>query len=517
MTTIFIVPWIIYIGLFMGLMFFLWRNQARRGPAAGVLTFGRSRGRVIHQDDIQATFDDVAGVDEAKEELQEVVDFLKHPEKYRRIGARIPKGVLLVGPPGTGKTLLAKAVAGEAGVPFISMSGSEFVEMFVGVGAARVRDLFQQAGQQAPCIIFIDELDALGRSRGGASGLGSNEEREQTLNQLLVEMDGFSSNEAVILIGATNRPEILDPALLRPGRFDRQVVVDRPDRAGRLAILQVHARGVKMDDKVDLHDIARRTPGFAGADLANLLNEAALLSARVGKELVDASTISEAIDRVIAGLKKRNLVMSEETKSRIAYHEVGHALASVLAGHEDEVGKISIVPRSGGAAGFTLYVAKDDEITLTARQIQAKLVAILGGRAAEEVVFGEPSTGAQNDLEKATDLARSMVIDFGMSNAVGPVSVGRKHGGAFLGERGRDSRRPVGHALADTIDQEIRRIVDESMEEAVALLSANRESLDHISERLLEDEVLEGEELDRLLSEARAWHRQQNSAEKGVS
>jgi cell division protease FtsH len=495
-------PWLIYLGLTLLLFVFLWGGLFRRigGQAGGVLAFGKSKGKVVQENEVDVTFDDVAGVDEAKEELLEIISFLDSPEKYRSIGAKIPKGVLLVGPPGTGKTLLARAVAGEAAVPFISISGSEFVEMFVGVGAARVRDLFDQAAKSAPCIVFIDELDALGRSRGASVGPGSNEEREQTLNQLLVEMDGFEPNEAVIIMAATNRPEILDPALLRAGRFDRQVLVDRPDRAGREAILRVHVRGVKLADDVDLTIIAARTPGFAGADLANLVNEAALLAARREQAEVTRAEFSDAIDRVVAGLEKKNRLIGEEEKKRVAYHEVGHALTGYLAGGDDEIHKISIVPRGISALGYTMQLPTEERYLMTESDIRAKLVGLLGGRAAEEVVFGESSTGAQNDLQKATQIARAMVVDYGMSERVGPVSVARSSRPVFLAEGEARLAGDTGQTLADTIDEEVRRIVEEARARATKLLRDHRAALERIAQRLLEKEVLEGPELAELLA-----------------
>ena len=501
-------PWALYLALFAGVLYLVWRSSMRRaggGSAASVFAFGRSRARVLEQGESRTTFEDVAGVEEAKEELVEIIDFLKRPEKYHKLGAKIPRGVLLVGPPGTGKTLLARAVAGEAEVPFMSISGSEFVEMLVGVGAARVRDLFQQATQTAPCIIFIDELDALGRSRT-VPGAGSNEEREQTLNQMLVEMDGFSPHEAVIVMAATNRPEILDPALLRPGRFDRQILVDVPDRKGRRAILDVHARGVPMGTDVDLDSLAARTPGFAGADLANLVNEAALLSARRDQDEVDQRAFSDAIDRVVAGLEKKNRILSDDERMRVAYHEVGHALAGTLAGGDDHVHKISIVPRGMSALGFTMQMPAQERYLMTKKTLAATLVGLLGGRAAEEVVFGDPSTGAQNDLQKATDLARAMVVEYGMSDAVGPVSVSRQRPLFLTGKDGSGVGLPreVGEDLADTIDREVRRLVEEALYRARELLEQNRESLEVISLKLLEREVLEGEELQTLIQRAKA-------------
>jgi cell division protease FtsH len=509
----------IYLGISVLVLFLLWGGLLRRmGPgagASGALAFGKSKGKVVQQDSVSVTFDDVAGVEEAKVELEEIIAFLRTPEKYTAIGAKIPKGVLLIGPPGTGKTLLARAVAGEAQVPFISISGSEFVEMFVGVGAARVRDLFDQAAKAAPCIVFIDELDALGRSRGGSGGVGSNEEREQTLNQLLVEMDGFQPHGAVIIMAATNRPEILDHALLRPGRFDRQVLVDRPDKVGREAILRVHVKGVRLDDDVDLHQIAMRTPGFAGADLANLVNEAALLAARRDKEKVTADELSEAIDRVVAGLEKKSRIITDKEKRRVAYHEVGHALAGLLAGGDDTVHKISIIPRGMSALGFTMTLPTEERYLMTETEIRSKLVGLLGGRAAEEVVFGEPSTGAQNDLAKATEIARAMVVDYGMNDAVGPVSIGSERKPIFLGggNGGVGFARNVGDELNDTIDQEVRSIVESARQRAIELLRANREALDEITKVLLDEEVLEGELLAKLLESAKSAHEQRAAAQ----
>ncbi|GAB5541858.1 MAG: ATP-dependent zinc metalloprotease FtsH [Sandaracinaceae bacterium] len=497
-------PTLLYIGVTILLMVFLWRTMFRRmgQGAGGVLSFGKSRGKVIQEADVDVTFDDVAGADEAKQELTEIIEFLKRPEKFRRIGAKIPKGVLLVGPPGTGKTLMARAVAGEAGVPFISISGSEFVEMFVGVGAARVRDLFEQAAKSAPCIVFIDELDALGRSRSGGQVMGGNEERESTLNQLLVEMDGFEPHEAVILMAATNRPEVLDTALLRPGRFDRQVLVDRPDRNGREAILRVHVKGVSLSDDVDLEELAKRTPGFAGADLANLVNEAALLAARHDATAVTMKHFSSAIDRVVAGLEKKNRLMDETERERIAYHEVGHALAATLSGSEDRVHKISIVPRGMAALGYTMQLPDQEKYLMTEAQIRVRLRGLLGGRAAEEVVFGEPSTGAQNDLQKATDIARAMVTEYGMSERLGPVHLARERRPVFLGEGPGLQGGEHGDRVADEVDQEIRSIVSRALEEAKALLADNRDTLDTMTRRLLDAEQLEGDELKDLLAEA---------------
>ncbi len=501
--------WLLYLGVLATVLYFLYRRRPG-GPSSGgagpatVLGMRRARGRFLEEGEVATTFEDVAGLEEAKEELREIVDFLARPERYRRLGAKIPRGVLLVGPPGTGKTLLARAVAGEAAVPFVSISGSEFVEMFVGVGAARVRDLFLQARRRAPCIVFIDELDALGRSRSGA--LVGNEEREQTLNQLLVEMDGFDAGEAVVVLAATNRPDVLDPALLRPGRFDRRVGVGLPDRRQREAILRVHARRVPLAEDVDFEVLAARTPGFAGADLANLVNEAALLAARKDLQRVDAACFTEAVDRLVAGVAKKNPLVDPSERRRIAYHEVGHALASTLAGGRERVEKISIVPRGLGLGGFTMSVPEEEQRLWTRRALQARLVGLLGGRAAEEVVFGDPSTGAQDDLRRATALARSMVVEYGFSEAVGLVSVGVA-GERFLeGPEGKGTvplGREVGAKLADAIDAEVRRLVDEAFERARRLLLAHRAELDRIAEALLREEVLEGEALQALLAPLR--------------
>lgn len=492
----------LYLGISVFFMMVLLRNfRGMSGNAGGALAFAKSKGKVFQETDVTIGFSDVAGVDEAKEELEEVIEFLKSPERYKAIGAKIPKGVLLVGPPGTGKTLLARAVAGEAEVPFISINGSEFVEMFVGVGAARVRDLFAQAEASAPCIVFIDELDAIGRTRSGvATGGGAHEEREQTLNQLLVELDGFKPKKAVIIMSATNRPEILDPALLRPGRFDRQVLVDRPDRSGRAAILRVHARSVLLNNEVNLETIAARTPGFAGADLANLVNEAALLAARHGETTVRESDFSEAIDRVVAGLEKKSRLMSPQERKRVAYHEVGHALASVLAGSDERVHKISIIPRGMSALGYTMQLPDRDRYLLTESELRIKLIGLLGGHAAEVLIFGEASTGAQNDLQKATEIANAMVGEYGMSDAVGLVAVRRDTSARFLAGPAASGTRDVGARLADTIDGEVRRLVEAAHEEALAVLGANREQLETVAARLMESEQLEGEELQGLLT-----------------
>jgi cell division protease FtsH len=481
----------------------LWNTFARRiaNQAGGAVAFGKSRSKVFEESEVSVRFSDVAGVDEAKEELSEVVEFLRSPAKFTSIGARIPKGVLLVGPPGTGKTLLGRAVAGEAGVPFYSISGSEFVEMFVGVGAARVRDLFENAERHAPCIVFIDELDALGRSRG-ANVLGTNEEREQTLNQLLVEMDGFESNKGVIVLAATNRPEVLDPALLRPGRFDRQVLVDRPDRKGREAILRVHLRGVKVAVDVDADTVAARTPGFAGADLANVVNEAALLAARKGHGEVNMIDIEEAIERTSAGLERRSRIISPEERRRVAYHEVGHAIVSEAVPGGSRVAKVSIVPRGMAALGYTMKLPTEDRYLMTESELRAQLAGLLGGRVAEQLVFGEVSTGASDDLRRATELARAMASEYGMSDAIGPVAYARERG-AFLGIPGESARSAdVGERLTDTIDNEVKRIVLEAERTAREVLSTRRNALERIAQHLMEREYLDGDAIRSMLAES---------------
>jgi len=489
-----ILGWIFPILLLIALWMFLFR---RMGSAeGGLMSFARSRAKIYAEDDVKVSFRDVAGVDEAAEELREIVEFLKNPKKYTTLGGRIPKGVLLVGPPGTGKTLLARAVAGEAKVPFFSLSGSEFVEMFVGVGAARVRDLFRQAETKAPCIVFIDELDALGKVRM-QSPMGGHEEREQTLNQLLSEMDGFDSKKGVIIMAATNRPEVLDPALLRPGRFDRQVLVDKPDIRGREAILRIHAQRVKLSPDVDLRVIAGRTAGFAGADLANLVNEAALLAARRDKQSVEPSDFEEAVDRIVAGLEKKR-VMSAEVRRRVAFHESGHAIVATLLPGLDPVHKISIVQRGFGALGYTMQVPLEDRHLLTKSEMEARLAVLLGGRSAETLVFGEVSTGAQNDLLRATEMARAMVTEYGMSDAVGPVNHHPRTGG-FLETPFSIERGTHAEATAEVIDAEVRRFVSEAEAEATRLLKDARPDLDRIAERLLEQEVIEGDELRQLL------------------
>jgi cell division protease FtsH len=477
----------------------LWSFFVRRigGAEGGVMSFARSRAKIYADDDVKVSFADVAGVDEAEDELREIVEFLKNPKKYTTLGGRIPKGVLLVGPPGTGKTLLARAVAGEAKVPFFSLSGSEFVEMFVGVGAARVRDLFAQAEAKSPCIVFIDELDALGKARV-QSPMGSHEEREQTLNQLLAEMDGFDPRKAVIIMAATNRPEVLDPALLRPGRFDRQVLVDKPDIKGREAVLRIHVRSVKVSPEVDLKVVASRTVGFAGADLANLVNEAALLAARKDKTAVDMRDFDEAIDRLIAGLEKRR-VMNESERRIVAYHESGHAIvASALPGL-DPVHKISIVQRGFGALGYTMHLPLEDRYLRTRTDLRCQLAVLLGGRSAEEIALGEISTGAQNDLQRASDLARAMVTEWGMSDAVGAVNYAGDRGNRFL-DVGLGAERGVyAEHTAQLIDAEVKRLVTDAHDLARRTLTERRGHLEEVTRQLLEREVMEGDELRAIL------------------
>ena len=490
-----VLGWVIPVLFFVALWTFFFRRMG--GAEGGVMSFARSKAKVYAEDDVTVRFGDVAGVDEAEEELKEIVDFLKTPKKYTSIGGRIPKGVLLVGPPGTGKTLLARAVAGEAKVPFFSLSGSEFVEMFVGVGASRVRDLFAQADVKAPCIVFIDELDALGKVRV-QSPMGSHEEREQTLNQLLAEMDGFDARKGVIIMGATNRPEVLDPALLRPGRFDRQVLVDKPDVRGREDILRIHVKAVTVAEGVDLKVIAARTAGFAGADLANLVNEAALLAARKEKTAVEMRDFDAAIDRIIAGLEKKR-VMSDKERRIVAYHESGHAIvASVLPGL-DPVHKISIVARGFGALGYTMQLPLEDKYLLQKPDLMNQLSVLLGGRSAEEIAFGEISTGAQNDLQRATDIARAMVTEFGMSEELGVVNYAGPKRAAFLDSPFGPERGDYAEETARKIDAEVKRILDEAHARARHELQAHRQVLDDLSQRLLEVEVIEADELQRIL------------------
>jgi cell division protease FtsH len=490
-----LVGWVIPIIFLIALWSFFFRRMG--GAEGGVMSFARSRAKIYSDDDVKVRFGDVAGVDEAEEELREIVEFLKNPRKYTSIGGRIPKGVLLVGPPGTGKTLLARAVAGEATVPFFSLSGSEFVEMFVGVGAARVRDLFNQAEAKAPCIIFIDELDALGKVRI-QTPMGSHEEREQTLNQLLAEMDGFDGRKGIIIMAATNRPEVLDPALMRPGRFDRQVLVAKPDVRGREEILRIHAKNVKVAENVELKIIAARTAGFAGADLANLVNEAALLAARRDKTAVDRKDFDEAIDRVIAGLEKKR-VMSDKERRIVAFHESGHAIvASVLPGL-DPVHKISIIGRGFGALGYTMQLPLEDRYLMTRKDLQSELAVLLGGRSAEEIAFGEISTGAQNDLQRATDIARSMVTEFGMSDELGAVNYNGHKRGAFLDTPFMQERGNYAEDTAQKIDAEVKRILTEAHNEARRILRERRSVLDELSARLLVKEVIESDELMELM------------------
>jgi len=484
------------------ILFAIWGFAFRRmGASSGLMSIGRSKAKIYVEGQVKTTFKDVAGIDEAVEEVKEIVEFLRNPERFRKLGGRIPKGVLLVGPPGTGKTLLARAVAGEAGVPFLSMSGSDFVEMFVGVGAARVRDLFKQATELAPCIIFIDELDALGKARGIGPVTGGHDEREQTLNQLLAEMDGFDPNSGVIILGATNRPEILDLALLRPGRFDRQIVVDRPDIKGREAILRVHARKIKLAPDVDLKVIAARTPGFVGADLANVINEAALLAARRNKKAVSMAELEEAIDRVIAGLEKKSRVMNKHEKEIVAYHESGHAIVAMSTPGVDPVHRVSIIPRGVAALGYTLQLPTEDRYLMTRTELEGRLKVLLGGRVAEEVVFKEVSTGAQNDLERATKIARSMVTEYGMSEKIGPINYSGERKPLFLGQELSPSPTVYSERVASLIDAEVQRIIQEAHAEVRRILTQKRDKLEKLARTLLEKEVVEREELLEILGE----------------
>jgi cell division protease FtsH len=495
-----ILSWVIPILLLVAVWSFFLRRMG--GAEGGVMSFARTRAKIYADDDVKTSFADVAGVDEAANELREIVEFLKNPKKYTSLGGRIPKGVLLVGPPGTGKTLLARAVAGEARVPFFSLSGSEFVEMFVGVGAARVRDLFAQAEAKAPCIVFIDELDALGRVRS-QSAFGSHEEREQTLNQLLAEMDGFDSRKAVIIMAATNRPEILDPALLRPGRFDRQVLVDKPDVRGREAILRIHTRTVKTAPEVDLTVVAARTAGFAGADLANLVNEAALLAARTDKPAVTMHDFEEAIDRLVAGLEKKR-VMSAREREIVAYHESGHALVATELPGMDPVHKISIVQRGFGALGYTMQLPLEDRYLMTRRELMNQLSVLLAGRTAEEIALGEISTGAQNDLQRATDIARAMVTQFGMSESLGAINYDGEKRGRFLDTAISPDRGPYSDDTARLIDLEIKRVMSDAHETARRVILERRPTLEAITRRLLEKEVIDGDELRRIMEASEA-------------
>lgn len=481
------------------LLLSLWGSAAGRNFGGAALSIGKSKARIYSEGSMGVRFGDVAGIDEAKAELQEIVDFLQHSDKYIQLGAKIPKGVLLVGPPGTGKTLLAKAIAGEAGVAFFSISGSEFIEMFVGVGAARVRDLFEQAKQEAPCIVFIDELDALGKSRANHGALGGNDEREQTLNQLLSEMDGFDPNTGVILLAATNRPEVLDPALRRPGRFDRQILIDRPDKIGRSAILKIHARHVKLSADVELDKLAARTPGFAGADLANLVNEAALLAARNNRSNVTMADFNEAIERVVAGLQKRSRVLNDVEKQTVAYHEVGHALIGALLPSMGKVEKISIVPRGLGALGYTLQMPEEDRFLMTEDEIRGQLMMLLGGRSAEELMLGRISTGASDDIQKATDLAERFVTLYGMSETLGPIAFERVQQ-TFL-DGMTNPRRTISPGISEAIDRAIKDLIDGAHQIALETLRINRSLLATAAQQLLEVEVLEGDALGQILSQ----------------
>ena len=497
-----ILSWVVPPLIFILVLQFFARRSMGGGGAQGALNFTKSKAKVYVPDEqSRVTFADVAGVDEAKDELNEIVDFLKTPERYTEIGARIPKGVLLVGPPGTGKTLLSKAVAGEAGVPFFIISGSEFVELFVGAGAARVRDLFEQAKKNAPCIIFIDELDAIGKSRSGSMGVvGGNDEREQTLNQLLTEMDGFASTDKpVIVLAATNQPEVLDAALLRPGRFDRQVLVDRPDLSGRKTILEIYAKKVKLAEAVDLDKIAQATSGFAGADLANLINEAALLAARNYKKEVVQGDLNEAIERVVAGLEKKSRVMQDDEKKVVAYHEVGHAIVGHLMPGGSKVAKISIVPRGMSALGYTLQLPTEERFLNSREDLEGQIATLLGGRSAEEIVFGKITTGAANDLQRATDIAEQMVGTYGMSDTLGPLAYDKQGGGRFLGGN-NNPRRAVSDATAQAIDREVRGLVDRAHDQALSILRQNMALLETISQKILEKEVIEGDDLREMLS-----------------
>ncbi|MBI3597165.1 MAG: ATP-dependent metallopeptidase FtsH/Yme1/Tma family protein [Nitrospirae bacterium] len=494
----FLVTWGPFV-LFLVLWFFLMRQMQIGGNKA--LSFGKSRARLLTEDRKKVTFADVAGIDEAKEEVTEIIEFLKDPPKFQKLGGRIPKGVLIVGPPGTGKTLLAKAIAGEAGVPFFSISGSDFVEMFVGVGASRVRDLFEQGKKNAPCIIFIDEIDAVGRLRGAGLG-GGHDEREQTLNQLLVEMDGFETNEGVILIAATNRPDVLDPALLRPGRFDRQVIVSRPDVRGRLEVLRVHTKRFPLGKDVNLEVIARGTPGFSGADLANLVNEAALLAARMDKKVVEMSDFEAAKDKVLMGVERKSMVLSEEEKRTTAYHEAGHALVARMIPGTDPVHKVTIIPR-GRALGLTMQLPTDDRYTFPREFLYNNIAILMGGRAAEEIILNRITTGAGNDIERATDLARKMVCEWGMSEKMGPLTFGKKDEEIFLG-REIATRRDYSENTAIEIDNEVKRLVTDNYDRAKNILRENIKALRAIAEALLEKEVLDAPEIDKLIAGASA-------------
>ena len=489
--------WFFPVLLFVGIWYFMIKRM--QGQQQGFMTLGKNKAKIYMQDEVGITFNDVAGVDEAKQELVEVIDFLKTPERFTAIGGKVPRGILLVGPPGTGKTLLAKAVAGESGVPFFSMSGSEFVEMFVGLGAARVRDLFVQAKQKAPCIIFIDELDALGKARGFGA-MGGHDEREQTLNQLLVEMDGFDAQVGVILMAATNRPEILDPALLRPGRFDRQVLVDRPDKTGREAILKVHLKNVQAADDLDIEQIAAMTPGMVGADLANLVNEAALLAVRRDKQKVGMTEFQEAVERVVAGLEKKNRLINPEEKKIVAYHEMGHAIVAMALPGSDPVQKITIIPRGIAALGYTMQVPTEDRFLMRKTELLNKIATLLGGRAAEEIVLGDISTGAHNDLAKASDIARSMIKQYGMSEAIGQVYHGGAQRSLYL-QPGMEGPPEYSQATAELIDKEVRDTIQRQYQVAKKILQEWRDLLEKSTQKLLVQETIAGEELKAMAQE----------------
>ncbi len=495
-----LLSWIVPIGLLIA--FWAWfgrRLMKQSGGAGGLLNMGKSRAKIVVQRDVGVGFNDVAGLEEAKQELKEVLEFLKEPKKFTRLGAKIPKGILLVGPPGTGKTLLARAVAGESGVPFFSISGSDFIEMFVGLGAARVRDMFEQAKAMAPCVIFIDELDALGKARGLGGHVGSHDEQEQTLNQLLSEMDGFSPTLGVILLAATNRPEILDPALLRPGRFDRQILVDRPDLPERLAILQLHTKHIKLDPQLSLEVVARRSSGFTGADLANLVNEATLLAVRKNKETVDNEDFDQAMDRIMAGLEKKNRRLNEHEKEVVAYHESGHALIGALRGTADKLHKISIVPRGIAALGFTLQLPTEDRYLMSKRELLEKIDVLLGGRAAEELLFGDDiTTGAHNDLEKASDIARSMIMTYGMSKSLGYRTF-KRQSTAFLGQPDFSPDKSYSEATAQKIDEEVYELLEDRMRAVKSSLQRHRDSLSHLATALLERETIDADDFNKIV------------------
>jgi cell division protease FtsH len=496
-----LLSWIVPIFIFVGIWYFMMRRMTGKQP--GFMSLGKNKAKIYMQEDLDVNFDDVAGVDESKQELVEVIDFLKEPQKFTKVGGKIPRGILLVGPPGTGKTMLAKAVAGESGVPFFSLSGSEFVEMFVGLGAARVRDLFEQAKQKAPCIIFIDELDALGKARGFGT-MGGHDEREQTLNQLLVEMDGFDPQIGVILMAATNRPEILDPALLRPGRFDRQILVDRPDKNGREAILKVHLKDIQYEGNLDVEKIAAMTPGMVGADLANLVNEAALLAVRRNKDIVTMSEFEEAIERVVAGLEKKNRLINPKEREIVAYHEMGHALVALSLPGTDPVQKITIIPRGIAALGYTMQVPTEERFLMKKTELLNRIATLLGGRVAEEIIFGDISTGAHNDLAKATDIARSMVKEYGMSTKVGHVYFAREKQSRFLNIPGHQGPIEYSEATAEIIDNEVREIIKQQYETARNILDTKKSLLKKSAELLLEKETIGGDVLKQLVEEDRA-------------